>query len=106
MNNLFVYGSKTVSFTYMLNERSYTALIAEIIFDNIIFVTSVSKSNGKTCIKESRFTKMISESFIIIFCCFLKNKSIRLEFNEGTGNIRITDNRKVRAGTEYLLPKK
>ena len=52
MNRLFVNGSKTAAFVNIFNKRTYTALIAEVIFNNILRVTAIGQRNCKTGIEE------------------------------------------------------
>ena len=102
MNNLFVNGSQTVGFTDMLYKGAETALIAEIVLYDIFLITLIRKSNSQTCIKEGRLTQMIFKYIVVVLCSFLENKSVGLEFDISTRNIRITDNGKVRCDITSL----
>ena len=91
MNRLFVNGSKTAAFVDIFNKRADTALVAEVIFNNIFRVTAVGQRNCKTCVKESGLTQMALKRFIVIDRCFLKNLRVRLELDESSRFVRIAD---------------
>ena len=79
----------------ILDKVTYTALIEEVILQDILWVTLITKLDMYTCIEKALLTKSCFENLIFVYICFCEDERVSLKGDFSTFCSAFANNLKV-----------